>query len=179
MTDLPVIVGTGSRAFLSHPAARAALLHASGGAPALLRVGDAYGADKLLRAAAGGLGWPRPDVKQADWPRWCPACRAERSHRRHRGGLSWCPTAGFDRNNRVVAEGPPATAGVALFAAALRNRGTLDCAGKILAAGIPISCWCDQCGPAPLTAPCGTHSLAEVLGEWEKRGRDARQAARA
>lgn len=169
MPDLPVIIGTGSRAFDTHPVARAALLHASSGSPAILRVGDARGADALLRSVTTELGWPRPQVKHADWERWCHACRAPKSHRRNRGRISWCPTAGFDRNERVVREGPPAAAAVALFAAALRNAGTLDCCGKILTARIPLTCWCDQCGPEPLTAPCEEHSLAEVREEWRKR----------
>ena len=176
MADLPVIVGAGSRAWHSVPIARAALLHASGGRPAILRVGDAQGADAILREAAASLGWPRPDVKRAAWGRWCPACRATPSHRRRLGGRSWCPTAGLDRNTLVVEDGPPAVTAIALFAAALRNRGTLDCAGKLLTAGVPVACFCDECGPVSfITGPCVTHSLDEVRAEWDKRAARSRR----
>lgn len=167
MPDPIVAVATGSRAFTSFLIALAALQHAAGDrTDVILRVGDARGADKLLRAAAGRLGWPDPDVKRTDWERWCPACQAPRSHRRHKAGRSWCPTAGHDRNTAVVHDGPPAASGVALLSAGLRNAGSMDCAVKMHRAGISPVFWCDGCGEVPMDAPCWGHSLPEVSARW-------------
>ena len=154
MVSPPVIIGTGSRAWASADIALAALQHASAGKPFILRSGDCpTGADVLLKTAALRLGW-RTQAFRADWRTLGRA-------------------AGPERNSRLVAAEPKAATAVALFAAALRNAGTLDCSGKILAAGIPLSVWCDECGPVPLTEPCEEHSLAEVREEWRKRAQRA------
>jgi hypothetical protein len=73
------------------------------------------------------------------------------------------------RNARLAGAMPKAHAGVGLFCAGLRNRGTLDCSTKLMGQHIPVTCWCDECGPIALAAPCETHSLAETLAEWGKR----------
>jgi hypothetical protein len=178
MTDSPLrILGTGSRAWANTTVALAALEQASGGRKdALLVVGDCpTGGDVYLKAAAFRLGWPRPLVKRANWTAPCDAsCRP--GHRRRRmDGTSYCPLAGMRRNTEIVASG--ATAGVALLATGLRNRGTLDCAAKALAAGIEMTAWCDECPPAPLPAPCQEHSIPEVVARWALALEKTRQPA--
>lgn len=153
MADSPLIIaGTGSRAFRSMETTLAALTHTAGDRKdVLLYVGDCpTGGDILMRTGALYLGWLRPRVFTADWR-----------------GLGHA--AGPERNSRIAGAEPKAHKGVALFGAG-RNRGTLDCATRLVNAGIPVGCFCDECGPGePRPSPCPEHSLPEVLSTWHAR----------
>ncbi len=67
--------------------------------------------------------------------------------------------------------------GVALFRAGLGNTVTLDRAAAMAQARIQVACWCDKCGPVPLTAPCGEHSLTSVKAAWQAKTWGTRAAA--
>ena len=121
------------------------------------------GGDWLADRLARKLGWG-VEMFPANWKAPCPE-ECKPGHRRKRHDGDYCPMAGHYRNSRMAAI--PSRMCLALFAGGQQNRGTLDCAGKTLAAGTETWCLCDQC-EYPKPHPCRNHSLAAVLRAWEK-----------
>jgi len=80
--------------------------------------------------------------------------------------------AGVIRNSRMAATRPPECS--AFLASGRPNRGTLDCAGKALAAGSLVVFWCDQDSQGR-PWPCRNHSLQAVIRAWDAKARRVRQ----
>lgn len=134
-----IIQVTGSRAVTpdDRPYLEAALRHVvvDDEGPHTLRHGDASGADTVFAEIAASWGWAVVACA-ADWSGPCrDACKP--GHRRpRRGGGTYCPRAGHDRNQGMVDEG--ADCGVAALKAGARNAGTRDCIARMEAAGIDV-----------------------------------------
>lgn len=104
------------------------------------------GADWLCALAAAELGW-RVEGIPANWNLYGSA-------------------AGPERNKVMVARG--GDEGNVFLSGGLRNRGTMDCAVRMLHVGIPLTVWCAECGPRPLSAPCVEHCIDGVRAQWRK-----------
>jgi hypothetical protein len=134
MTDLqpPRLLVTGSRAFTDPALMRAALTYAGRllGRNAVLVHGGARGADQI--AALIWTDWGLPtDAHPADWDTCTIDCPD--GHRKIRAdGSSWCPTAGFRRNQEMVDAGAELCLAFPIGA----STGTGDCRRRAAAAGI-------------------------------------------
>lgn len=113
------------------------------------------GADWLCDRVATRLGWGI-EAFPADW----------KTHPK---------TGGMIRNSKMVATAPGMAR--AFFAGGEPNRGTIDCAGKAVAAGIATLCFCDMCA-SPRLHPCRNHSLEAVVLAWEAASLRGRQKTR-
>jgi hypothetical protein len=72
---------------------------------------------------------------------------------------------------------PRAHRGVVLLHAHRDDPQTLTRAAAMVRASIPTACWCGECGPHPLTAPCAEHSLRKVRAAWQAQTWGTRPAA--
>jgi hypothetical protein len=183
--DSPVIVsgagppalGQSGSAAQGHTLAMAALIHAAGGRKDVqLRTGGSLtGGDQMLTAAARRLGWLPPKIFAADPDAWCHGCYplgASPGHRKtsETGTGTYCPAAEMIRNSALVAASPLSHRGVVLLQPGRKNAAALDCAVKMMHAGIQVTCWCPECGPtAPLAGPCPKHSLPGVTEFWQEQ----------
>jgi hypothetical protein len=134
------ILVTGSRNWRVREAVSKALTIYSTGRDTMLVHGACpTGADKLADEIASEWGWPI-ERHPADWSGPCrPECRpGHRKRNPQRGSGSYCPMAGFYRNQEMVDLG----ADVVLAFPLGESRGTLDCMARARRAGllvIPVS----------------------------------------
>jgi hypothetical protein len=95
--------------------------------------GEADGADTLMREWAVGCGVPVEGMA-ARWQECGTTC--PEGHLITRRGRTWCPTAGFRRNQAMVDRQPGWV--VAFLIAGMPCKGTRDCATRAVRAGIPV-----------------------------------------
>lgn len=95
--------------------------------------GAAEGADSEMDAWAKACGVPVEGVP-ARWPECGPQC--PEGHLIARRGRTWCPTAGFRRNQQLIDRKPGWV--VAFLVAGMACKGTRDCARRAERAGIPV-----------------------------------------
>lgn len=178
MTDIHRVIVTASRTWGEPDIIRAALGHAERGRPPdtmLLVHGACDPRDPIEPtiiipwATAARYPWDdRMVLLSGDWHAHNHAVRMgwrTEPHPVHpREWRALGKGAGPARNKIMVKTG--AEQGHAALQAGLPNEGTLGCAILMARAGIPVTFWCDGCGPAPLPEPCARHALRHVRARW-------------
>jgi hypothetical protein len=162
------ILAAGSVGWRSPAMVRAVLARCAAGRRDVILIGHyaSRGADAMSAAAAHAFGWHASHIRAANWPGPCrPTCPA--GHRKLRAGenRSYCPHAGSYLDQDLAAAAPHIC--LIFLAAGDPARHPLGCAIAAWHAAVPVTFWCDRCGPGSSTpGPCARHATGTTIARW-------------